>query len=412
MRAAAARLGDRHQEGMALAYRGMSLFFGHEFEAAEETLRAALQVADDGFDDVGLLASSHLASLLAVINRHAEAAALVPVATDLAPRVDDPTSQAWWSINGCEILHWAGRYDDALALLERWRGAVETSHQISLLLWHKWDAAVARGGKGDYSLALALLDEVLDTCQRIGEAVVAARAANTAGWIHGELQDYQRALELNTRSLEVASTIEFADTEVRNNALLNLGDCLVALGRPDEAEEHFQAVEQVVRHPSSEDRWLLWRYAQHLFHSYGEVWLARGEPDKALAYADECLALAESSVSRKNVVKARRLRAQVFLAQSSLPEAEVELTRALAMAYEVGNPPQLWKTLMTVGELRQAQDRPDAAQQVYQEALAVVEQVAVGIPDQTLRTTFLTSPHVQHIRQRAAAATGARSHSP
>ncbi len=157
---------------------------------------------------------------------------------------------------------------------------------------------------------------------------------------------------------------------------------------------------------------MLWRYAQHLFHSYGEVWLARGELDKALAYADECLELAESSVSRKNVVKARRLRAQVFLAQSDLPEAEVELTRALAMAHEVGNPPQLWKTLMTVGELRHAQDRPDAAQQVYQEALTVVEQVAAGIHDQALRTTFLTSPHVQHIRQRATAAIGARSYSP
>jgi tetratricopeptide (TPR) repeat protein len=368
-------------------------------------------VAEEGYHDVGLLASANLADMLAVINRHAEAAALVPVATDLAPRVDDPFSQAWWSIYGCEILHWAGRYDDALALLERWRGAVETSHQIVLLMWHKWEAAVACGGKGEYSLALALLDEVLDTCTRVGESLVAARAANTAGWIRGELQDYQRALELNTQSVKVASTIEFADTEVRNNALLNLGDCLVGLGRPDEAEEHFQAVEQVVRNPSSEDRWMLWRYAQHLFHSYGEVWLARGELDKARAYADECLELAESSVSRKNIVKARRLRAQVFLAQSDLPEAEVELGRALAVAHDLGNPPQLWKTLVTVGELREAQDRPDAARQAYQEALAVVEQVAVGIRDEALRTTFLTSTHVQHIRQLAAAATGARSHS-
>ena len=156
---------------------------------------------------------------------------------------------------------------------------------------------------------------------------------------------------------------------------------------------------------------MLWRYAQHLFHSYGEVWLARGELDKALAYADECLELAESSVSRKNVVKARRLRAQAFLARSDLPEAEVELGRALAVAHDLGNPPQLWKTLVTVGELREAQDRPDAARQAYQEALAVVEQVAVGIRDEALRTTFLTSTHVQHIRQLAAAATGARSHS-
>ena len=118
---------------------------------------------------------------------------------------------------------------------------------------------------------------LIATGERIGEVYVRPRALNTAGWIHGELQDYQRALELNTQSLAVASTIKFADTEIRSNALLNLGDCLMALGRPDEAEEHFQAVERVVRNPSPQDRWMLWRYAQHLFHSYGELWLARGD---------------------------------------------------------------------------------------------------------------------------------------
>ena len=60
MRAAAAGMGDRHLEGMALAHRGLALLSGHEFEAAEETLRAALGVAADGFQDVRFLASANL----------------------------------------------------------------------------------------------------------------------------------------------------------------------------------------------------------------------------------------------------------------------------------------------------------------------------------------------------------------
>jgi hypothetical protein len=44
---------------------------------------------------------------------------------------------------------------------------------------------------------------------------------------------------------------------------------------------------------------MLWRSSQHLFHSYGELWLVRGDPDKALAYADGCLALAEPSESSR-----------------------------------------------------------------------------------------------------------------
>jgi tetratricopeptide (TPR) repeat protein len=407
MHTAAAGLGDRRLTGMALAFRGLALLQGHEFEAAEEALQAALGVAADEFEDVRFLASTNLGALYTIINRHAEAAPHLAVAAELAPRSDDPVSQGWWSLTATEVLHWTDRYDDALAVVERWQGVVAASHQIIVLLEEKFGEALARGGKGEYTQALAILDDVIATGERVDEVYVRPRALNTAGWIHGELQDHQRALELNRHSLEVASTIEFADTEVRNNALLNLGDCLMALGRPDEAEEHFRAVERVVRTPRPQDRWMLWRYAQHLFHSYGEVWLARGELEKALAYADECLGLADSSDSRKNIVKARRLRAQVFLAQRRSTEAEAELDSALEMARGVGNPPQLWKTLVTIGELRLAQDRPDDARQAYHEALAVVEHVAGGLHDDGLRATFLTSPPVQHIWQQATRATRA-----
>ena len=115
--------------------------------------------------------------------------------------------------------------------------------------------------------------------------------------------------------VEAIAEASFPDPECESNARLNLGDNLVALGRPDEAEEQFRKVEKVVRNPRPQDRWMLWRYSQHLFHSYGELWLARGDYDKALSYGDECLGLAEQSGSKKNIVKGRRLRGQAFLAQ-------------------------------------------------------------------------------------------------
>lgn len=80
------------------------------------------------------------------------------------------------------------------------------------------------------------------------------------------------------------------DPEVESNARLNLGDNLLALGRLEEAEDHFRKVERVVRDPRPQDRWQLWRYSQHLFHSNGELWLIRGDHDKAMSYAEEWLA--------------------------------------------------------------------------------------------------------------------------
>ena len=146
---------------------------------------------------------------------------------------------------------------------------------------------------------------------------------------------------------------------------------------------------------------MMWRYSQHLYHSYGELWLRRGDLDRALSYADGCLALAQETRSRKNIVKGRRLRGQVFLARGQLEDAETELLAALEVAQEVGNPPQLWKTWVVLGELRQAQGRPEEAQEAYRQALVIIDRVASGLTDEAQREIFLNSPHVQGIRQAA-----------
>jgi tetratricopeptide (TPR) repeat protein len=219
------------------------------------------------------------------------------------------------------------------------------------------------------------------------------------GWIYGEIQHHDQALEWNRRCLTLVRQTDLRNTnfECMNHALLNLGDTLAALGRLDEAEAQFRLVEQVVRHPP--DAWMVWRYAQHLFHSYGELWLTRGDAARALAYADECLQLAEQTGSRKNIVKGRRLRGQGLLAQGK--PAEPELARALELAREVGNPPQLWKTHLAWGDLRTTQGRADDARAAYRAALSIVEGVAAALEDEDLRATFLTSSHVQHVRRLA-----------
>jgi tetratricopeptide (TPR) repeat protein len=399
----AQRLRDRHLEGLALVFRGMAEMQAHTFEVAEATLRDALAMAHEGFDDVRFAASLWLSWTLTMINRHTEAQPILHEAETLAPLVDDPISRAWLSmLNGLRTT-WPGRFDAALAILERWRRATEESHQMIAILGNRWVEALARGAKGDFEQALTILAEIVTTCERVGEVWIRMRALNTIGWIYHELQDHERALEWNTRGVRAGQEHTSPDPEIEGNARLNLGDTLLALGRLDEAEEHYRWVEQVARHPRPEERWMLWRYAQHLFHSYGELWRLRGDHAQALAYADDCLRLAEGSESRKNMVKGRRLRGQVFLAQDQLGEAEQEIATALTIAQEIGNPPQLWKTLVALGDLRQAQGRAAEAQHAYRDALAVVANVAAGLTDTALRDTLLHSAHVQQIRHRLQA---------
>jgi class 3 adenylate cyclase/tetratricopeptide (TPR) repeat protein len=399
MLATARSLADRHLEGMALAYRGWAEHQNHDFDTTEHTLKAALDIADEGFEDVRFFASVSLVAFYFAINRNAEAKPFLQAIEKQAPGIDDPFILGWWSLMGALSAQWQGRFDDVLKRLEQ-RRIADRGRGADFLI-NTWVEALARGGKGEYERALTLLKDLIATGERLGDYFWRVRALNTMGWVYGELQDYQQAIVWNTKGLEAALEATAPNAEVESNARLNLGDNLLALGRLEEAEEHFKEVEHVVRNPQSQDQFLLWRYSQHLFHSYGELWLEHGDLDKAIAYAGKCLALAEQSSTQKNIVKGRRLRGQVFLAQNELEKARQELSIALRVALLVGNPTQLWKTHAVLGNLFQVRDRVNDAQRAYGDALSVIEGVAANLQNNTLKDTFLSSCCVREIRQKA-----------
>jgi tetratricopeptide (TPR) repeat protein len=405
----ARRRGDRVLEVRALAMSGYFLIWAYEFERAEAYLREAVAVAQ-AVDNADLiyLAENFLWYLYNTLGRHEDAKASMPRAERLIPASYGEFAVGTAVENVAEFRVWRGDFVGAQECIERWRAHVAAEQLVvgTPFLDVDWDECLALGGRGEYSRAIAALEQLIARCERVDEHAIYERALNTLGWVYGEICDYEQATQWNARGLELAR--QLANTEVINNALLNLGDCAKACGRLDEAEGHYQEIEQVVRavahDRTAKEQFMLWRWAQHLFHSYGELWLQRGDPGKALAYADECLALAEPSESRKNIVKGRRLRGQALQAHGHLAEPARELEIALTVAREVGNPPQLWKTLAALGDLRRAQSRPTVARRAYREALAVIEGVAAALTDEALRQTFLSSVEVQRIRERAAPA--------
>jgi tetratricopeptide (TPR) repeat protein len=361
----------------------------------------ASAIVEEGFEEVRPLANLVLASLSCVTKAFPfpELERFLISEEELAA-LGDPFLQGTWSwFLGC-VHTWWGHPDDALRVLRNVPEAA--THVMTNRLWNWWTKAVALGTKGEYEVALRLLEDTVRTCERVDDVPVRARALNTVGWIYGELQDHGRALEWNRASLEFAqSHPDFPEPDIQMNARLNMADDLVALGRREDAEEQFRTVEAVAEGPLP-DAFAFWRYAQRLYHSYGELWLARGDLARAAGYADRCLELALGNSSRKNVVKGRRLRAQVLIGQGRLKEAEDELSAALEVAQEVGNPPQLWKTHAAIGDLHRAHSRSEEARHAHAEALSIIETVAESLGDQHLRATFLESEHIQGIRRAAA----------
>jgi class 3 adenylate cyclase/tetratricopeptide (TPR) repeat protein len=393
-------LGDDRMEAMALGWKGTMQSWGSQPEEGEKSLRDALAIAEKGgYADVKAAAVFWLGGMTRIYGKIEESRPFLQEADEPVPELGDPLTLGFWAFMGGMVENWEGRYDASIGLLERWRPAMDGA--VFTLTARLWNEALALGGKGHFSAALSRLHEALAHCERTGEMLVRARALNTVGWILGELQDHEAAIEWDRRSEETALEINAPDPEIESNARLNLGDSLRALGRLDEAEKYYEMVEEVVQDASPRERFAIWLYSQHLFHSYGELWLERGDYTRALSYADRCLELAESTNRPKNVVKGRRLRGQALMGQDKLHDAEQEIDMALAIARGISNPPQLWKTLVALGDLRKAQGRTNEAGETYSEAVAIIEGVAAQVDDEKLRETFLSSAHVAGIMESA-----------
>src|SRR5205823_4958608 len=112
--------------------------------------------------------------LTAATDRLTEGLSILLPLEELARQVDDPWQQFWWTAFAGNTINWTGRYDDALAILARWRGVV-SRHMFTLVAsW--WHEALLRGSKGEYNQAIALIEQVLATCDRVGEPLWRARA--------------------------------------------------------------------------------------------------------------------------------------------------------------------------------------------------------------------------------------------
>jgi len=245
-----------------------------------------------------------------------------------------------------------------------------------------------------------LFDDLLVQADRIGDVLYPPRAFNSIAWVYGELQDHDNAIRWNEKSAMAGRKLGLPDPEIECNAALNLADSLIALGRLDEADQHFAFVGRVVNDPTPPERWALWRYSQHYFHSFGELHLLRGHAESAIVLAERCLRLAEETDARKNIVKARRLRGQARMALNDLVRGEEDIVAALVLAKEIGNPGQLWKTYDALGDLHRAQGRADDAKKAYEDARAVLQQVATSLSDDELREGLLKSAAVGRLQER------------
>ncbi|MBI5651805.1 MAG: AAA family ATPase [Chloroflexi bacterium] len=396
----ARQIHDREKEADALAQIGFCNFYLHDYQQSLEYATQAKTIATE-LGSQRVLATAWLVTglLYAVTGKVVESKNDYEQALQFGESADAKPVQVITRHFLGMVYNWLGIYESSTQIHSRGVGIAQENNLPYPQLIVLWGSSVSAGSRGEYDRAIDCLRQGLALSARVGDKVFKCRMLNTLGWVYLELYALARAIQYNQEGVDLATVIKVAP-ELLRNAELNLGDAYLFLENWAQAQYW---LEKVYRDSQERDKWgevfMKWRYYQHACHSLGELRLNQGDVASAHALAAECLKIAEATASRKYIVKAKRLMSQVLLTENKYDPAEELLNHALALAQEIGNPPQLWKTWVALGELHARQGTAPRAREAYMNAWQVIDQIARRLHDQELAQIFLAARPVREIRQ-------------
>jgi tetratricopeptide (TPR) repeat protein len=250
---------------------------------------------------------------------------------------------------------------------------------------------LARGNRGRMSLALSTLDRGMEMGRRNGDRFWLPRLASHVGWIHRELQDFDRAIEHDRQGLALAR--DNGVVEAETSALLNLALDFTQAGRLDEALEILDRLEKERCHAD----WFGWLNEIRFDGALTEHWLARGDMPRAAGHARKLLAGAGPRAAHTYVATAHRALFEVAFQAGDLAGAESHVATALDEIRTHPAPLSAWRVHAAIGRLRAAAGDRGGARGAYREAAAVVRAIADGVEDADLKGIFLGSAAVRAV---------------
>ncbi len=282
-----------------------------------------------------------------------------------------------------------GDYDQAIALAQK-------SYAISLSIGNLSGQANSRftlgniyRDRGMFSTALQVMEEALEMGQQSGHLPVLVGTRADLGWIYGQLGAVEKGLALAQEAYDVAhQSIELLEPW----PLAVLARLYVRLGQLDEAEA---ALALHYRDLMVGSNTLLAPMLTAL--AAGELALARQNYAQVIMIMDDLGAYLYNSGIRAFAIDALYLKSQALQATGHEQMAYHLLLTARTDALALNAQHCLWPVLLTLGQFEAQHGRYQQAQEIWQEARAIVSALADKITDPCLRASFLTTPQVQAV---------------
>ena len=401
MVAAAADGGDEPTRGYGLALMSLAQLYAHRYEDAMTTAREAERIADATADpDLVALARMAVVGNQAIVGDLDPAYAGVDGLQAAGESASDAFTKALSLDMAGECLHFQSREHEAVAVIHEAQVLAEEARLGQPLQYVYFDLALATLALGRYDEAFDAARKNVALCERVGDrGFWWCRAKNTLGRIHMELGDLDLGGRHNQDAVDRALT--FGDLETLRNAQLNLGDCLLDGGNAAAARSWFTELETTFAADADRSEWMKWRYTMHLLLGLSRSALAVGDPGRAVVDADRCIAHAESTKTKRYVVKGRRAKGLALSALAQHDEALAEIERSLHVAHEIGGPEPVWQSQYALASVHREAGHLVAARSAATEGLSVVAGIVAELREPGAGDTLLASPDVTALRELA-----------
>jgi tetratricopeptide (TPR) repeat protein len=400
MQQAAARLGDRVKEGEALCNQAGSHWwrFSEAYKGlVEKCAREAMVIAEETGDERILargLYSLGMVDQKAGALREADTKLLRSVEICRRRGLTGPlvTDLTWLGLHA----GWRGEYRSSIQYAGEAAKLAETSHEGFYELVALCALCNAHVGLGEWDLAFKVLDEVRQKSRERENKYGIARGMNTSGWLHQQLGDLRRSVDLNREALDFGRSAKLGNPEIYST--INLAEDHLCLGEIGAAEAILIEAAERLRTGAFDSH--LWRWQMRVGLMFARLFLMKGDLDRADTHLAEGLRIAQPTESRRHLAEGFRIRGELWLAGGRVGDAQVELRRALEVAESTASPRTIWETAGALGRAL-GPAREAEAREAYRRAVEALRGALPRIPRPELRDSLLRSEPVARLLEEA-----------
>ncbi len=244
---------------------------------------------------------------------------------------------------------------------------------------------------GHWGEALQKKDQRINTIKKNGDLQSVTAIGLQRSLVQIEAMDFAGAQQILESGLPVVASIP----AVRRYCQVWSGTAEAGLGNDERALGYLLSCrDDMDQHPMMAD----WYHRMPLQRALTEVWLSKGELERARVEAEEFLKVTLKTEERTYRALAFEANARLAIAEQDLDRAQDLIAKALHSmeGYEV--PLAHWRVHGTAADLHRRLGNRDLAEQHRQLSCATIMKLADSLPaEEPLRQTFLSAPLVRKV---------------